>query len=71
MFKSAISASRCWPFVILLKENARGRFVRIIEEVPGRSNTIIIPATGLQDFHGILNEMVKADGEIAAKTQPE
>jgi len=31
----------------ILKENPRGRFLRIIEEGSGHNNSIIIPATGL------------------------
>jgi hypothetical protein len=58
-------------FVILLRENARGRFIRIIEEVPGKSSTIIVPVTGLQDFEKLLDEMVKANADIPAKvSQP-
>jgi PurA ssDNA and RNA-binding protein len=34
-------------FVFSLKENARGRFLRITEDVNGRQDTIIVPAPGL------------------------
>jgi hypothetical protein len=34
-------------FVFALKENPRGRFLRITEDVGGRRDTIIVPATGL------------------------
>lgn len=54
-------------FVFTLKENPRGRFLRITEDVGGRRDTIIIPATGLEDFKKLLDEMVKAAGEIPAK----
>ena len=54
-------------FVLTLKENPRGRFLRITEDVAGRRDTIIIPATGLEDFKKIFEEMVKAAGEIPAK----
>jgi len=37
-------------FLLTLKENPRGRFLRITEDVGGRRDTIIIPATGLEDF---------------------
>ncbi|HZI32329.1 MAG TPA: hypothetical protein VFF11_08295, partial [Candidatus Binatia bacterium] len=46
-----------------LKENPRGRFLRISEEVGGRRNSIIIPATGLKDFERLFSEMVKASDE--------
>jgi hypothetical protein len=47
-------------FVFALKENPRGRFVRITEDVGGRRDTIIIPASGLRDFQRAFNEMVLA-----------
>ena len=50
-------------FVFALKENPRGRFLRITEDVSGRRDTIIIPAPGLEDFKKIFDDMVKASGE--------
>jgi hypothetical protein len=46
-------------FLFALKENPRGRFLRITEDVGGRRDTIIIPAPGLEDFKKILEEMVR------------
>ena len=40
--------------VLELKENPRGRFIRITENVRGRSNAIIIPAPGLLEFQQLL-----------------
>jgi len=54
-------------FIFTLKENPRGRFLRITEDVGGRRDTIIVPATGLEDFKKLLNEMVKASDEIPPK----
>ncbi len=54
-------------FIFTLKENPRGRFLRITEDVGGRRDTIIIPAPGLEDFRKMLEEMVKASGEIPPK----
>src|SRR5437763_14680818 len=54
-------------FVFALKENPRGRFLRITEDVSGRRDTIIIPAPGLEDFKKILDEMVKASEESPPK----
>ena len=48
-------------FVLSLKENPRGRFLRITEDVNGRRDTIIVPATGLADFKRLVDEMVKAN----------
>jgi hypothetical protein len=57
-------------FVLTLKENARGRFIRITEENGGKRNCIIIPGTGLKDFQKLLEEMVQAADAIPAKTDP-
>src|SRR5713226_5671993 len=54
-------------FVIALKENARGRFLRITEDVGGRRDTIIIPAPGLEDFKKVLDEMVRVSAETPPK----
>jgi hypothetical protein len=51
-------------FVFTLKENSRGRFLRITEDVGGRRDTIIIPSTGLEDFKKLLDEMLKVSGEL-------
>ena len=56
-------------FVFTLKENSRGRFLRITEDVNGRRDTIIIPAPGLEDFRRLLDEMVKASLDTPPKSQ--
>lgn len=53
-------------FVFTLKANARGRFLRITEDVNGRRDNIIIPTSGLVEFKQILESMV----EEAMKTEP-
>ena len=57
-------------FVFTLKENPRGRFLRITEDVGGRRDTIIIPSTGLAEFKKIVDEMVKASEAVPTKTPP-
>jgi hypothetical protein len=57
-------------FHLTLKENPRGRFLRITEEVGGKRNTIIIPSTGLAEFKKLLDEMVGAENGIATKDKP-
>ncbi len=47
-------------FLFDLKENDRGRFLRITEDVRGRRDTIIIPAPGLEDFLKSLQSMIAA-----------
>jgi hypothetical protein len=54
-------------FVFTLKENPRGRFLRITEDVNGRRDTIIIPATGLEEFRRVFEDMLRASGEMPAK----
>jgi hypothetical protein len=54
-------------FIFTLKENPRGRFLRITEDVGGRRDNIIIPAPGLEDFLKQIEDMVKASGEIPPK----
>lgn len=49
-------------FVFALKENPRGRFLRITEDVNGRRDTIIVPATGLEEFKRIIESMVQVTG---------
>ena len=50
-------------FLFALKENPRGRFLRITEDVGGRRDTIIIPAPGLEEFKRIIDAMVGAANE--------
>ena len=54
-------------FVFTLKENPRGRFLRITEDVNGRRDTIIIPATGLEEFKRLFEEMHKTSEETPSK----
>src|SRR5512135_2962830 len=56
-------------FLFALKENPRGRFLRITEDVGGRRDAIIIPAPGLVEFRRLLDEMVKASAEVPPKTE--
>jgi hypothetical protein len=58
-------------FVFTLKENPRGRFLRITEDVSGRRDTIIIPAPGLEDFQRVIQEMVDASNAIPLKEAAE
>ncbi len=48
-------------FFFDLKENPRGRFLRITEEVGGRRDTIIIPSTGLDLFLTTIERAIEAD----------
>jgi hypothetical protein len=57
-------------FIFALKENPRGRFLRITEDVNGRRDNIIIPAPGLGDFKRILDDMVQCAAETPAPPAP-
>jgi hypothetical protein len=46
-------------FTFGLRENPHGQFLKIIEEVGGRHDAIIIPLMGLEDFRDQLNEIIK------------
>jgi len=50
---------KCFSFN--LRENPRGRFLRITEDVGGRRDTIIVPSTGLTAIRDILNSAIIAD----------
>jgi hypothetical protein len=53
-------------FRLTLKENSRGRFLRVTESNGSNFNSIVVPATGLVDFQRMLNEMVaEQDDELA------
>lgn len=55
-------------FALTLKENPRGRFLRITEDVGGRHDTIIVPATGLEEFSKIVAEMARTSAETPEKS---
>jgi hypothetical protein len=57
-------------FTVTLKENPRGRFLRITEDAGTKRNTIIIPITGLDDFKRVINEMAKAAEAMPAPKSP-
>ena len=56
-------------FTFDLRENPRGRFLRIVEEVNGRYDAIIIPITGLEQFRDTLTEIIKL-AKAEERTKP-
>ena len=46
-------------FIFALKCNPRGRFLRITEDVAGRRDSIIVPASGLGEFKRVVEEMAR------------
>jgi len=51
-------------FYVELRENERGRFLRITEEAHGRRNSIIVPRTGVDEFKATI-AAVLTNGETA------
>ena len=51
-------------FYVELRENERGRFLRITEEAHGRRNSIIVPSTGVDDFTATIADVL-TNGEGA------
>lgn len=51
-------------FYVELRENERGRFLRITEEAHGRRNSIIVPSTGVDEFTATISEVL-TNGETA------
>jgi hypothetical protein len=45
-------------FYVELRENERGKFLRITEEAHGRRNSIIVPSTGVEDFTATIAEVL-------------
>ena len=57
-------------FKVALKENARGRFLRISEHSANHRNGIIIPDTGLEDLLTVLVEMVETSKKTPLQSPP-
>jgi len=56
-------------FIFDLRENPRGRFLRITEDANGRRDSIVIPATGLEEVRRVLDDIIaahRAAGEPSA-----
>jgi hypothetical protein len=51
-------------FFLDLKENQRGRFLKITEDVSGRRDTIMLPASGLQSFIEALHRIVEFEQQL-------
>jgi hypothetical protein len=61
-------------FYVELRENDRGKFLRVTEEAHGRRNTIIVPSTGVEEFTAAIAEVVdsveRAPREVQAARLP-
>lgn len=55
---------------LVLKENSRGRFLRIVESNGSNFSSVIIPDSGLKDFQKLLAEMAEAAEKLPSKAAP-
>ena len=51
-------------FFLDLKENKRGRFLKITEDVRGRRNTIMLPASAFKDFGEAFERLVAFESKL-------
>ena len=51
-------------FFLDLKENARGRFLKITEDVGGRRDTIMLPSAAFRDFADALERLINLEGGL-------
>jgi hypothetical protein len=58
-------------FIFSLRENPRGRFLRITEDVNGRRGAIIIPAPGLEEFQKVVAAMLPLAAQPPPEPEPE
>jgi hypothetical protein len=56
-------------FIFDLQENDRGRYLRITEDVRGRRDIIIIPASGLDGFRSAIAGMIVASAAAGPSPQ--
>ena len=51
-------------FFLDLKENQRGRFLKITEDVGGRRDTIMLPAEAIKDFTEAMERLIEFEGKL-------
>ena len=51
-------------FFLDLKENNRGRFLKITEDVGGRRDTIMVPVAAFRDFADALGRLIEIERDI-------
>ena len=51
-------------FFLDLKENQRGRFMKITEDVGGRRDTVMLPAAAFRDFLEALARLVEYESKL-------
>lgn len=51
-------------FFLDLKENQRGRFLKITEDVGGRRDTVMLPAGAFKEFLEALQRLIEFEGRL-------
>ena len=51
-------------FFLDLKENTRGRFLKITEDVGGRRDTIMLPVAAFRDFAEALERLIELEQSL-------
>lgn len=51
-------------FFLDLKENDRGRFIKITEDVRGRRDTIVVPMEVVEEFADALSRIIQVEREL-------
>jgi hypothetical protein len=51
-------------FFLDLKENQRGRFLKITEDVGGRRDTIMLPAAAFEEFLEALKRLIEFESTL-------
>lgn len=54
-------------FFFDMKENPRGRFLKITEDVGGHRDTIIVPSSGLDRFRDVIQRAIDVERALATK----
>ena len=52
-------------FCFEVKENPRGRFLKITEDVGGRRDAIIVPTSGIEAFRDALTRAIEASRQVS------
>jgi hypothetical protein len=67
LLKSENIAVERKTFIFDLRENPRGRFLRITEDANGRRDSIVIPAPGLEEFRRVLDDIIAAHQDAGGR----
>src|SRR5215510_6304441 len=54
-------------FYVELRENERGKFLRITEEAHGRRNSIIVPSTGVDEFTATIAAVLRNGASLTTE----